>query len=59
MMVFLRHVIKCVERKSQGEIEETCGDGIKRSRIPKQERRRHLKSFAGFHQKKIRLNTNV
>ena len=26
---------------------------------PQQQRRRHLKSCAGFHQKKIRLNTNA
>ena len=25
---------KCLERKSLGEMEETCGDGMKRSRIP-------------------------
>ena len=25
--------MKCMERKSQGEIEETCGGGMKRSRI--------------------------
>ena len=35
-----------------------CGE-MRRSRIPLQERRRHSKSCACFHQKKIRLNTNV
>ena len=49
----------CVERRSLGEIKETCGGEMKRSRIPLQERRRHLKSCAGSHQKKIRTNTNV
>ena len=51
--------MKCVERRSLGEIEETCGGGMERSNFPKQERTRHLKSSAGFHQKKIRLNTIV
>ena len=50
--------MKCVERRSLGEIKETCGGGMKRSRIPQQERRQHLKSCAGFHQNK-RLNTNI
>ena len=27
-------VPKCMERRSLGEIEETCGGGIKSSRIP-------------------------
>ena len=28
-----RHVTKCVEKRSLGEIKETCGGGMKRSRI--------------------------
>ena len=40
--------MKYVERRSLGEIKKTCGGGMKRSR----ERRRHLKSCQGFHQKK-------
>ena len=33
-MVFERHVTNCVGRRSLGEIKETCGGGMKRSRIP-------------------------
>ena len=40
--------MKCMERGSLGEIEETCGGGMKRSRIPLQQRSRHFKSCAGF-----------
>ena len=50
---------KCVERRSLVEIEETSNGDMKRPKIPKQERRWHLKSCAGSHQKKMTLNTNV
>ena len=46
--------MKCMERKRLEEIEKTCVGRMKRSRIPYQERRQHLKSCVGFHQKKIR-----
>ena len=51
--------MKCVERRSLREIEETCGDELRRQRIPKQERRKHLNSSADSHQKTIRHDTNV
>ena len=48
--------MKCVERKSLKETEETCGGGMKRLRIPQQERRQHIKSCASFHQYKLKTN---
>ena len=33
MMMSERHVMKCVERRSLGEIKETCGGGMTRLRI--------------------------
>ena len=50
--------MRCVER-SLKKIEKTCGGGkMKRSRIPQQKGRQHLKSCVGFYQNKIRLSTN-
>ena len=61
--IFRDGVLKACEelcgKKKSREIKETCGGGMKRSRIPQQERRRHLKSCADSHQNKIKLNTNV
>ena len=43
--------MKCVKRGNAGEIEETCGGGM-RERILLQERRQHFMRCAGFNLRK-------
>ena len=41
-------MMECVERRSLAEIEETCGGGMKRSRIPIARKKAALKEFCRF-----------
>ena len=51
-MVFLRHMMRYVERKNLGEIKETCGSGMRSLRIAR-------KRAAFFHITMIRFTIYI